>query len=593
MHVVATAGHVDHGKSTLIRALTGMEPDRWAEERRRGMTIDLGYAWTTLSNGEQVAFVDVPGHRRFISNMLAGVGPVPAVLLVVAADEGWCQQTGEHVEALDALGVSHGILAISRADLGDPGLAEEEARDYLAKTSLAGIEAVAVSAATGSGLDDLRDALCRLTRSLPPPPDRPARLWVDRAFSVRGAGTVVTGTLATGSLRVDEELEIAPSGARVRVRGLETLKTPVTNVHAVARVAVNLRGVKPADVPRGTALVTFSQWAVSATLDVRLRMVAGRLPTQAVLHIGSAAVAARIRPLGEDTVRLTLVRPVPVQVGDRALLRDPGQTGVLAGVTVLDPYPPALTRRGAARRRGEVLALMTERPDPTAEVRIRGAVQRDQMVRAGLIAPRDAAPANTVEIDGWLIDRSVWDGWRQKLIEAVDSWAVKNPLRPGLPQSAAVQILGLPHASLLDGLLRAERDIVSDQDGVHRKQLKITLPSDVQRALDELLERLSANPFAAPEVPELAAAGLTERYLAVAARRGDLLRLANSVYVHPRAIELAVRRLTALPQPFTVSEARQTLATTRRVVLPLLEELDRRRLTRRVDSQRRVVAPVA
>src|SRR4051812_6693158 len=207
MHVVATAGHVDHGKSTLVRALTGMEPDRYEEERRRGMTIDLGFVWTTLPGGEVVAFVDVPGHERFVGNMLAGVGPVPAVLLVVAADEGWMPQSAEHLDALDALGVQHGLLAVTRADLADPAPAMESARAHIARTSLGQVEAVAVSGETGAGLDQLRAALDRLVAALPPPDlTAPVRLWIDRAFTVRGAGTVVTGTLAAGSIRTGDPL---------------------------------------------------------------------------------------------------------------------------------------------------------------------------------------------------------------------------------------------------------------------------------------------------------------------------------------------------------------------------------------------------
>src|SRR5690349_6898877 len=218
MYVVATAGHVDHGKSTLVRALTGMEPDRWAEERRRGLTIDLGFAWTELAPGLTVAFVDVPGHERFVPNMLAGVGPVPAALFVVAADEGWKPQSAEHLAALHALGVRHGLLVITRADLAEPGAALRQARAELAATSMAGAEAVTVSAVTGEGLDDLRAALDRLVDGLPPAdPGAPVRLWIDRAFTIKGAGTVVTGTLGAGRLRPGDELALG--GDTVRVRG--------------------------------------------------------------------------------------------------------------------------------------------------------------------------------------------------------------------------------------------------------------------------------------------------------------------------------------------------------------------------------------
>ena len=215
MHVIATAGHVDHGKSTLVRALTGMEPDRWAEERRRGMTIDLGFAWTVLPQGEQVAFVDVPGHERFVTNMLAGLGPVPAVMFVVAADEGWMPQSAEHLAAVDALQIEHGLLVITRADLADPGVATELAVAELAGTSLAAVECVAVSGRSGAGLNELRSALGRLVARLPAPDvAAPVRLWIDRIFSISGSGTVVTGTLPAGTVSEGDELELVPLGRR-------------------------------------------------------------------------------------------------------------------------------------------------------------------------------------------------------------------------------------------------------------------------------------------------------------------------------------------------------------------------------------------
>src|SRR5213080_1542783 len=297
MQVIATAGHVDHGKSALVRALTGMEPDRWAEERRRGLTIDLGFAWTKLPGGERVAFVDVPGHERFVPNMLAGLGPVPTVLFVVAADGGWMPQSAEHLAAVDAVGIRHGLLAVTRSDLADPGPAMREALDHISRTSLGTVPAVAVSAVTGAGLPDLRDALERLVAALPvPDPAAPVRLWVDRSFSIRGSGTVVTGTLPAGTVTTGQELLLTPSMRPARIRGLESMNEPVTSAAGVARVAVNLRGV-PADVPaRGMALIEAGRWTLTRVLDVRLapRGAASppgpemTLPPEMTLHIGSA-----------------------------------------------------------------------------------------------------------------------------------------------------------------------------------------------------------------------------------------------------------------------------------------------------------------
>lgn len=601
MHVIATAGHVDHGKSTLIRALTGMEPDRWAEERRRGMTIDLGYAWTTLPNGQQVAFVDVPGHSRFISNALAGVGPVPAVLLVVAADEGWSRQTSEHVQALDALGVRSGVLALTRADLGDAELAEAEARDYLAGTGLAGIEAVAVSAVTGFNLDRLRAALGRLADSLPAPPALPTRLWIDRCFTVRGAGTVVTGTLPSGELRADDELEVVPGGGRVRVRGLQTLKEPVEEVHAVARVAVNLRGGQVADLPRGTALVSPGQWAVTSMLDVRVipsHSPAGqqavrrddKLPEQALFYLGSASIPVRVRPLGADLARLKLSRAVPVRIGERAIIRDPGRFASIFGVDVLDPYPPQLAGRGAGRRRHDELRRLLDDPGPGNQLRVRGTILRADLERAGGLGSGSPLPPGIRQAGAWLVDGELWERWKGRLLTVVDEAAAENPLRPGVSRTAVARLLELPDPALVELLVRDQPLLVSDADGVHRRDHGAQLPAPASAALAEVVRDLTEQPFAAPEVPDLEATGLTEPLLQLAARQGTLLRLTQGVYLLPDDVERAVQRLRELPQPFTVSAARHALGTTRRVAVPLLEELDRRRLTRRLDENLRELA---
>ena len=269
MYVVATAGHVDHGKSTLVRALTGMEPDRWAEERRRGLTIDLGFAWTALSNGEQVAFVDVPGHERFVTNMLAGLGPAPAVMFVVAADEGWMPQSEEHLQAIAALGTSRLLLVITKADVAAPDEALAQCRGRIASAGLMCAGEVVVSAVTEAGIDELRRLLDGLVRALPPPDaNAPVRLWVDRAFSIRGAGTVVTGTLAAGRLRIDDELTLLPANRRVSIRGLQSLNTEREQVQATARVAVNLRGVDRDDVERGMTLVAQGAWTSASEIDV-------------------------------------------------------------------------------------------------------------------------------------------------------------------------------------------------------------------------------------------------------------------------------------------------------------------------------------
>jgi len=612
MHVVATAGHVDHGKSTLVRALTGMEPDRFAEEQRRGMTIDLGFAWTELPTGQTVAFVDVPGHERFVPTMLAGVGPVPAALMVVAADEGWMPQSAEHLDALDALGVRHGLLVITRSDLMEPELALEDAREHLVGTSMADVDAVCVSAVTGAGLPELRGALGGLVDSLPAPePRADVRLWIDRAFTIRGAGTVVTGTLTEGTIRVDDELELVTGDAgrplRCTVRALQCLGEPEQRVAAVARVAVNLRGVPLERLHRGDALVTPGRWRATDVVDVRLGSTPGpariveaagaartagaagvagavgavgvaELPTHAVLHLGAAAVTARVRPLGADTARLTLERALPLRIGDRAVLRDPGARRIPCGLTVLDTLPDELRRRGAAAARAQVLETLDGVPDGAAELARRGMIRHSELLAMGAKPPSTAARRGD-----WLLDRGAISALAARLARVVADHAVEHPLEDGLPLEAARRAVGLPEVRLLEVLLAdPAAATVTTRDGrVHHGLTRTELPAALRPAVDTLRAQLDVDPFAAPEAHHLSGLGLGPKQLAAAARAGELLRVGDGVWLLPGAPQRAARVLATLPRRFTLSDARQALRTSRRVAVPLMELLAREGVTRR------------
>lgn len=592
VHVVATAGHVDHGKSTLLRALTGMEPDRWAEERRRGLTIDLGFVWTS---DPDVAFVDVPGHERFISNMLAGVGPVPAVLFVVAADGGWQVQSEEHLAVLDTLGVRHGVLAVTRADLADPAPVLAEAAERLGRTSLGGVEAVAVSAVTGQGLPELRAALGRLTAALPvPDPSADVRLWIDRAFTVDGRGVVVTGTLGRGTLRTAQTLEIAGTGDLVEVRGLHSLQVAYEEVRGPARVAVNLRGRAAAGLRRGDALLDPERWAEVGEVDVRLDEThapaararvaradgaAARMPGQLIWHIGSAAVPARVRPLGSGTARVTLSRPLPLRLGDRALLRDPGNRDVY-GATLLDVRPPALDRRGAARARAAELATLTGAPDGAAELRRRGLMRRADMLAMG------ATPPGPPVAGDWLADGEHWAGLRGRLLRLVEEHDRAHPEDPGLTPEAVRQALGLPDRALVDAL--AAGTSLRRRRGRLAAALPV-LPERLRGAVAAVRRELAGAPFAAPDAGRLAELGLDARALAIAEAAGALLRVQPGVVLLPGALEEAVRILAGLAQPFTVAQARQAMGTSRRVALAVLQRLDGLGRTRRVDDAHRVI----
>ncbi len=581
MYVVATAGHVDHGKSTLVRALTGMEPDRWAEERRRGLTIDLGYAWTELTDDAgalTVAFVDVPGHQRFIGNMLAGLGPAPAVLFVVAADAGWSRQSEEHLAAVDALHIERGLLAVTRSDLADPQPALTDALARLGRSSLGRVPGVAVSGTTGEGLDELRAGLVQVLRDSPPPPstDR-IRLWIDRSFTVRGRGTVVTGTLAAGALQVGDELDLHDD--RVTVRGLQSLGHPVDRIAAPARVAVNLRGVTTDAVARGDCLLSPGHWRRTGSCDVRLDLDADQtsgLPGEGlVLHVGTAAVAVRVRPLGPGLARLQLAQELPLAIGDRALLRDPGRHAVAAGVRVVDPDPPALRRRGAAAARARELDADAGQPDLPAQVRRRGAVTRGHLTRLGITA--SAVPPDVREVGEWLVSEARWATW----LQAATALLADPAAGTSQPMPLLQHALELPARSIAEAL----------HEAVSQLARPAAPPLQAEAAVAALERRLADAPFAAPDANELAALGLQQRDVVAAARAGRLLRLGDGVVLLPTAVARAASLLGALPQPFTVSAARQALQTSRRVAVPLLEHLDSLRVTRRNPDQTRVVIP--
>ena len=587
MHVIATAGHVDHGKSTLVRALTGHDPDRLEEEHRRGLSIELGYVWTSLDPVGDVAFVDVPGHERFISTMLAGIGPVPAVLLVVAADDPWMPQAAEHLAALDALGVCHGVVAVSRADLADPAPAAARVRTEIADTSLRAAPVVPVSGHTGAGLDELRRHLVDLVASLPEPdPGADVRLWADRRFTIKGAGTVVTGTLPAGTVRVGDTLSV--DGAPVRVRAVQSLGRDADAVTGVARVALNLAGDGVARLERGSALVTPGAWHHTEVLDVRVssgRTGSALPPERPLLHVGATSVATHCRPLSDDLVRVRLDRPLPLRIGDRALLRDPGSRQVW-GVTVLDPLPPPLRRRGAATARAKQLAAVAG-PDLAEEVRRRGLVRVEDLRRIGVAVDDPAAAAvPAVQADGWLLSDDRASAAATRAGELVADHARTSPLDPGLPLPVLAERLGLPSVELVRAVLRPPLRV---EAGRVTSGADVVLPPALQRAVDAVRADLEAEPFAAPTADRLREVGLDNKGAAAAAKAGLLLRPAPGIVLLPGADRLAARWLAELPQPFTTSEARRRLGSSRRVVLPLLDHLDRTGLTRRLPDDRREV----
>jgi selenocysteine-specific elongation factor len=601
--VVATAGHVDHGKSSLIVALTGMDPDRWAEEKRRGLTIDLGYAWCTLPSGREIGFVDVPGHERFITNMLAGVGPAPLVLFVVAADEGWKPQSEEHLEILDVLGIVGGVVALTKIDLIDP---EDRAGaigrvgDRLAGSALATAPIVAVSARTNEGLDELRAGLDRMIDDAPPIEPARTRSFVDRVFTITGAGTVATGTLHGGCLEVGQEVGVYPEGMRARVRSLQTHQRTESTVCAVSRVAANLTGIDRTDVRRGDVIGEPGAWPVTTAFDAQLRPVRGLdhpVTSRGAFKIyaGAAEVdatlrflggATRLEPGGEAFVRVKVNRPMTLDVFERFVVREAGRRETVAGGQVLDVAAPPRAgadranrlRRRAAARRSELPGLM--------------ALERGAVTAADAVLMTGASSPPTPDVDGWLLRPGLTETARDALVGQLAGYHLEHPLEEGAPLQRCRETVAatLRHEQapedndLIEGLLRSFASagaIAMSATTVRSSEHRVSLDShndDVARLVAAIGGDHEATP---PTQKELEAFGLTRAVIDAAARAGLVVRISPEIVLTPAFVDRARDVVAGAPAGITVSAFRETLGTSRKYAVPLLEHFDRTGVTRR------------
>jgi selenocysteine-specific elongation factor len=626
MQVIATAGHAAHGKSALVQALTGMAPGRLDEEHPRSPPAGLGHAWLTLPSGDRLAFIDVPGDERSVGIMAGAVGQVPAVLFVVAADQGWQAQSAEHLAVIDALGIRHGLLVVTRADLAEPGPVLAQASQLVAGSSLGQVEALAVSAVTGQGLPALSGALARLAGRLSlPDAGAPVRIWLDGAFAVADGATVMTGTLPAGTVRLGDELVITPSMRPVRVQGIQSLGEPVAELAGPAMAWLGLRGARHERLGPGMALVQPGRWTLTDVIDVRLAPTADRpadaalggvtpggvtpgdaalageapagpggaprLPRTVTLHAGGARMVARARLLSGRIARLTWREPIPLHVGDRVLVRDQA----VRGAVVLDVAPPPLSRRGAG---ASAAADLDSWPDPPLAPDL---LRRHGLLRASTVLAMGISEHPDPVVGEWLADPGYWADLAGRLAEAVTAAVGREPPAPGLTVEAARAALGLPERRLVDALVRPP---LRRRDGLILLTAPDTapgtaggtreLPAAVAAAVRVLLADLAEAPFASPDADRLRRLGFDLQAITAADRAGLLLRISNQIVLAPGADALAGRILAGLPQPFTAAEARQALQTTRRVAIPLLEFLDRAGVTQRLpDDRRRVVSPPA
>jgi selenocysteine-specific elongation factor len=630
MHVIGTAGHVDHGKSALVQALTGTHPDRLKEEREREMTIDLGFAWLTLPSGEEVGIVDVPGHRDFIENMLAGIGGIDAALFVIAADEGMMPQTTEHLAILDILQVQGGVVALTKIDLiEDPDwldLVEEDIRSALRHTVLENAPIARVSSRTHQGIPELLKYLsdCLINRPSRPDLGRP-RLPIDRVFTMPGFGTVVTGTLSDGSLRTGDEVEILPSGLHTRIRGLQTHRRKEESAIPGSRTAVNMSGINVDQVKRGDVITSPGTYQSSRRIDVRFRLLPDIIQplkhdTLVKFFIGAAEVQARVRLLGseellpanEGWLQLELEQPVVAIRGDRYILRRPSPGETLGGGMVVDPHPKGRHKRFSAQ---ELASLDTLARGSPAEIlsqsvlTLGAATVQDVISRSNLDTSTANHAIQELITQGEMIilengeqaaitpltmvtSKGYWDQLKKQMLHEVGNYHKIYPLRRGIPREELKSRLKFS-SRLFNLALRkisSEGHLEEVVSLVRSVGYTIKFNPQQQRLADGLLSRFIASPFSPPTAKECLSEVGEELYNAMIGM-GLLIPIPPDVVFRKQDYDLMLPEIINLLNKkgtITAGEVRDHFNTSRRYVLALLEYLDTQGITVREGDTRRL-----
>jgi selenocysteine-specific elongation factor len=613
--IVGTAGHIDHGKTALVKALTGIDADRLEEEKRRGITIDLGFAHLQLTPTLRLGFVDVPGHERFVKNMLAGVGGIDLVLFVVAADESIKPQTREHFDICRLLEIPRGVIALTKADLVDGdilALVRTEVQELVAGSFLEGAPVVPVSSVTGAGLEELRQALARVAAEAP---EKDAsghfRLPIDRVFTVRGFGTVATGTLVSGAVAREQEVELYPAGRRLRVRGIQVHGASAERAAAGQRTAVNLADIEPAELARGDALSEPGVFRAVTQVDCRLQLLPTAKPLKhrapVHFHCGTAEIEAQVRllegtaalqPGGTAFVRLVLRDAALLLPGDRFIIRMFSPVATIGGGVVLDVGATGKAASGrlevlaSADAADRIALLVRETPFGMG---MAGLVARTGLVEAEIAAAAARAPLLTIpQPQPWYVDRAWFQAARGRMVETVREFHRQHPLQPGIARPD-LRPAGAP-PFVLDALLAdAAGEIVTEGDTVRLRGRTVVLNADERQARAAIEGAFQQAGLAAPSVAQVLAKSGVEQararsLLQILLREKRLVRIHDEMVIHNSAIE-ELRRMLAARKParFNVGTFKEWTGVSRKYAIPLLEFLDRERITRREGEERLIL----
>ena len=618
--IVGTAGHIDHGKTALVKALTGIDADRLEEEKRRGITIDIGFAHLQLTPDLRLGFVDVPGHERFVKNMLAGVGGIDLVLFVVAADESIKPQTREHFDICRLLGIPRGITVLTKADLADQDildLVRLEVEEFVAGSFLEGAPIVPVSSTTGAGIDNLRGALERVCKSVVEKSAAgPFRLPVDRAFTTKGFGTVITGTLISGSVGRDQEVELYPMGRRLRVRGVQVYGKPADRATAGQRTALNLADIEPAEITRGMVLSVPGRFRAVRLLDCTLDLLPSAKPLKhrapVHFHAGTAEIEAEVRLLAGAAVlkpgerayaRIVLREPALVLPGDRFIIRMFSPVVTIGGGVVLDTGGVRYRKGDNIAERLNVLAGA----DPVAKIALlvqeskHGVGASELLARMGLLeSDVDAATRSGLAFvrqpQLWLMDRAWFDRARQHLAQTVRDFHRTHPLLAGIAkEDLRGRELGDAPPFVFDALLAEAKDIVVEGETVRLRTHKVVLKQDEEQARAAIERAFEQAGLAVPAVGEVLAKSGVESsrarsLLQILIRERHLIRISEDLVFHQSAIE-NLRHLLAGRKAvrFSVGVFKDWTGISRKYAIPLLEYLDREHVTRREGDERLVL----